>query len=404
MKEQTASRAKAMPILLAHPFRPFFVLNGIYAVLLVVAWIAFLFGGWPLPLGWSPLQWHSHEMLYGFATAAIAGFVLTAMTNWTGARPLQGAHLLALLLLWVAGRVAMWLAGWLPAWLVAAVDLAFLPVLAIYVARVLIGSRNYRNLVLVAVLTLLFVGNLMMHIGFTTGARGWLKLGELQGFDLITLLMVIIAGRIIPAFTGNWLRAQGGDPSGLKSSAWVDRFAIGSVALLLPLDWLLPMDWFAPALVGAVALLAGLANGVRLFQWSGWRAAREPLLWILHLAYLWIVVALLLRAASVFTDAIPATLWQHALGIGGIATLILGVMTRVAVGHTGRPMQLQRFGLGIYLAIIAATLFRLLAAAGLFDYRLGVGLSALSWVLAFSLFVALYAPILASPRADGRPG
>lgn len=395
-----SDKPKAVPTLLAHPFRPFFLLVGIYATALIFGWIAFLFGGWPIPVGWSPLQWHSHEMLYGFVTAAIAGFLLTAMTNWTGARPLQGTGLLCLLLLWLAGRVVMWFAGWLPGWLVAVVDLAFLPVLAMYVAYVLISHHNRRNLILIAVLSLLFIGNLHMQIGFATGNTGLLQTGQSLGLNLITALIVIIAGRITPAFSANWMRATGRDPGSVKIFRKLEFISLGSVILLLLVDWLpLPIQ-----AVGAAALLAGAANGARLAGWAGWKTAREPLLWILHLAYLWVVIALLLRGASAFTDFIAPTVWQHALGVGGIATLILGVMTRVAYGHTGRTLRLPRFAIIIYIAIISAAVLRLLAATGTLDYRLGISLSALAWLLAFGLFVVLYGPILASARADGRPG
>lgn len=385
--------------LLSHPFRVFFVLAAAYAVAVVIGWVAFLFAGWPIPVGWSPLQWHSHEMLYGFVTAAIAGFVLTAMSNWTSAPPLRGLPLLALVMLWLAGRLAMWFAGWLPGWLVALVDLAFLPVLATYVACVLIRHQNRRNLVLVVVLSLLFAGNLLMQIGFITANLGLLQLGQLQGFNVITALIVIIAGRIVPAFSGNWLRSQGADAGAVKTWGWLESLCLGSIVLLMVSDW-----FGVTTLTGAIALLAGVANGLRLFGWAGWRTAREPLLWILHLAYLWVVVALLLRGGAVFSEGIPTTLWQHALGVGGIATLILGVMTRVAVGHTGRPLRLLRFGIVAYIAMIVATVLRLLAATGALDYRLGVSLSALAWVLAFSLFIVLYGPVLTGPRADGRPG
>jgi uncharacterized protein involved in response to NO len=386
--------------LLAHPFRPFFLLTGIYAVVAVFGWIAFLFGGWPIPVGWSPLQWHSHEMLYGFVTAAIGGFMLTAMTNWTGARPLQGFSLLALLLLWLAGRVAMWFAGWLPGWLVAAVDLAFLPVLGIYVARVLIAHKNRRNFVLVAVLALMFIGNLMMQIGFMTGKTGLLQLGQQQGFNLITILIVIIAGRITPAFSTNWLRVHGKNPEAVKTFRVLEILSLASVVLLMV------MDWFSlPAQVkGTIILIAGVVNGARLIGWAGWKTVGEPLLWILHLAYLWVVIALLLRGLSAFTDIVGSNVWQHAMGVGGIGTLILGVMTRVAMGHTGRPLKLLRFGLYVYIAITVAAVLRLLAATGAMDYRLGVTFAAVAWVVAFSLFVILYAPVLASPRADGKPG
>src|SRR5690606_18074171 len=273
-------------------------LTGAYAVLVIVGWMGFLLGGWPLPLGWSPLQWHSHEMLYGLVPAAIAGFLLTAVTNWTGAPPLAGGKLLALVLLWLAGRIVLWTAGWLPGWLVAAVDLAFLPALGVYMARVLLRYNNTRNLILVAVLALLTLGNLLMHWGFITGNVGLLKTGEQLGFNLITLIMVIVAGRIVPAFTANWLRGQGLGAERVTRSALTDKLAIISVALLVGLDVLqLPASAIA-----FTALLAFAVNAARLVQWSGWLTLREPLLWILHLAYLFIVLALLLRSLGVFSS------------------------------------------------------------------------------------------------------
>lgn len=392
--------ASPFATLLAHPFRIFFVLAALYALLTVTAWAGFLFYGWPLPLGWSPLQWHSHEMLYGFVAAALAGFLLTAMTNWTNAAPLTGGPLLALVGLWLAGRLAFWFAGWLPGGLVAAVDLAFFPVLAIYVTRVLLRYNNKRNLILVAVLALLTLANLLMHWGLLQRATGPLMLGQNLAIDVVTLMMVVIAGRITPAFSANWLRLHGGRPEKVIRSARTDAAAIGSVALLL-----LATLFSAPdRVVGGLALVAGAANGLRLWQWSGWRTHREPLLWILHLAYTWIVVALLLRGIFLLADIGSTSLWRHTLALGGMGTLILGVMSRVAVGHTGRPLQLAPWGRLMYGAIVAATLLRLAAANYWIDYQLGVSLAALGWVMAFGLFLILYFPILSRPRADGRAG
>lgn len=386
--------------LLAHPFRVFFLATGLYGVLVISAWVAFLFAGFSLPINWPALQWHSHEMLYGLVSAAAAGFVLTAMTNWTGATPLNNGSLLALVGLWFLGRVAMWTASWLPLGLVAVIDLAFLPVLGGYVAFTLLRFNNRRNLILVLVLALLTVGNVFMHYGALTGSFSALQRGQLLGFDVISLLMVIIAGRIVPAFSANWLRLKGGNPDWVVRSVWMDRFAIGSVLILVIADWM----GAPPVVIGVLAGAAGLINGLRLLQWAGWRVVREPLLWILHLAYAWIAVALLLRGWSAFNADMPASLWQHILGVGGMGVLILGVMTRVAMGHTGRPLALPRFGIWIYLAILAATAVRVFAAAGWVDFRFGVILAGIFWVLAFGLFVVLYAPILCSPRPDGRAG
>src|SRR5690606_6745592 len=370
------NKERRQSILLAYAFRPFFLLTGIYGVIVVLAWIGFLFAGWELPLGWSPLHWHSHEMIYGLVPAAAAGFALTAITNWTNAAPLQGRVLLALVLLWLAGRVAFWLIGWLPLWLIAAIDLAFLPVLAFYLGVILVRHEKFHNLLLVGILASLALGNFLMHLGFIQGSTSLIKAGQQLGLNVTLLMMVAIAGRITPLFTMNWLRNHGGNPEHVTRSERMDRFSIFSVATLVVVD-ILPLPTYV---VGTTAMVAGLINGVRLFQWAGWRAAREPLLSILHLSYLWIVIALLLRGASIFTALVPDTLWQHALGVGAIASLILGVMTRVALGHTGRPLKLPRFAVVIYVAILGSALLRVLAAAHLIDYRLGVTLAGTGWI------------------------
>jgi len=386
-------------ITLAHPFRSFFLLTGAYGTVTVIAWMSILFGGVSLPLGWSPLYWHSHEMLFGLIPTAITGFLLTAMCNWTGATPLRGKGLFLLITIWLAGRVVMWTANWWPVAIVAAIDMLFLPVTAIYMTRVLLQHGNKRNLPIAAILLLLSLANLMMHIGFITGDSHWLQRGELMALGLITLMMIVIGGRIIPLFTANWLRNQTNHVDTVKSFVVLDRAAIIATILLIPLDFFINIPW----LTGALALIAGILNALRLMGWSGWRTVREPLLWILHLGYGWIIVALLLKSAAAFNLAAP-TAWQHALGVGAMGTLILGVMTRVALGHTGRPLSLPKFAITIYIAITMAAFARVLAALQLLDYRIGLLVAATTWSLAFGIFVLIYWPILTRPRADGRSG
>lgn len=385
--------------LLASPFRPFFLLTGLYAIVMVVGWMAFLLGGYSLPLGWSPLHWHSHEMLFGLVSAAIAGFVLTAMCNWTGAAPLTGVRLLALVLLWVAGRVVMWLASWLPIELVAIVEGAFLPVLAIYIFSVLARYNNKRNYILVAVLSVLSLANICMHVGFITGKTQLLLRGDTTALYVIMVLMIIIGGRIIPAFTGNWLRNNQGNPESVKTSPTWDKFTLIVSALLIPTIFIPNL----PLLTASIALVAAVANGVRLYRWSGWLAAREPILWILHIAYGWIVLALLFKGLAEL-HLVSASVWQHALGVGAMGTLILGVMTRVALGHTGRPMRLPSLGIIIYIAITVAAVSRVITALGWCPYSAGLIVAASGWVLSFCIFSWLYWSILTSPRADGRAG
>lgn len=392
-------RANHVPVLLAFAFRPFFLLTALYAASLVAAWIAFLFGGLPLPLGVNPIQWHAHELLFGMVPAAIAGFLLTAMCNWTGASPLKGNGLLALILLWTAGRAAMWLSGWLPLWLVATIDLAFLPAMAAYVARVLLRHGNYRNLVLVALLGLLAGANLSMHLGFSGLWPSGGRLGEILALDLIAVIMVVVGGRITPAFTANWLGMRGKDPALVRRSEALDRAAFWSTVAMVPVD--LVMSFPVPA--SLIALFAALVNGWRLLAWRGWKASAEPLIWILHLALAWIVVALLLKAMTPWL-ALSPSVWMHAMGAGAGGTLILGVMTRVAMGHTGRSMRLPHMAIWIYVAIIAAGLVRVIAAFVPQLVYPALTVSAAAWVVAFLLFVLIYGPILSRPRADGRPG
>lgn len=383
--------------LFAYPFRVFFLMVGLYGFAIVLAWMAFLFGGLGLPVGWSPLHWHSHEMLFGFTTAAIAGFILTAICNWTGAPPVQGKALLLLVAAWLFGRVAMWLAGYLPLLVVAALDMLFLLALAALVLQILIRHGNRRNVPLGGMILLLAVANLLMHIGFNTGGTAWLQHGQALVMGLLTLMMLVIGGRIIPLFTGNWFRNHG-IPVTVIARPILDRAAIVVTVLLIPAEWIA-----YPWLTGVLALVAAVLNGWRLSGWKGWHTWREPLLWVLHLGYTWVVVALLLKGLSAFEWVAPAS-WQHALGAGAMGTLIVGVMTRVALGHTGRSLTLPTFGWLIYAGISLAAICRVGAALGWLDYRLGVMIAAVGWCFAFSLFVFIYWPILSRPRVDDRPG
>ncbi len=384
--------------LLACPFRPFFLLAAGYAVLLIAAWSAYLFTGATLPVPVDPFRWHGHEMLYGMVPAAIAGFLLTAIANWTGTEPLRGTPLLVLIALWLSGRTVMFSAAHLPYPLVAAIDLAFLPVLAGVAGRIIVRHGNYRNLVLVVVLVALAAGNLAMHLDFAGLAPGLSIAGEVVAFDLVTVMMIVIGGRITPAFTANWLHRNGRNAAVVHRSTRLDAAAMTGALAMVPADLS-----GLPVLASIVAGFTALITGWRLARWGGWHARSEPLLWILHLGMAWIVLALLLKAAGPWTDLVDSA-WMHTLGAGAMATLILGVMTRVAAGHTGRPLALLRGGLVIYLAVTVAAVARVAAALGLVDYRAGLLTASAGWLLSFGAFVVLYWPILTRPRADGRPG
>jgi len=391
---------RSSSVLWACPFRPFFLATGVYAIVALAGWLGVLLVQWPVAEPFAPMRWHSHEMLYGMVSAAITGFLLTAMCNWTGARPLAGRGLQALFGLWLLGRIVMWLGAWLPGWLVATVDLSFLLVVAVYAGRVIIQARSWRNLVLIAVLMALWLGNLAFHLDWGNGALSPSGRPDLIALLLVVVLMTIIGGRITPAFTRNWLQRNGKPTDSVRTYRHLKYVTLGSMlGLLLAVVLNLASEW-----IGILAALAGLCQLLRLWFWSGWKARSDALVWILHAAYAWIPIGLLLMAASSLTPQVPATAWIHALGTGAMGTLILAVMTRVSLGHTGRPLVLPDHAILIYWLILAASVLRLATALNWLTWQPGVLLTALIWAAAFAAFVLIYLPILTRPRADGRPG
>jgi uncharacterized protein involved in response to NO len=389
--------ALAGPILLARGFRAFFLLAGVYAVLALGAWVA-LFRGWAaLPTGFSPPFWHAHEMLFGYAVAAMAGFLLTAAPNWSGTAPLRGGPLLGLVALWVAGRIAVWGAPLLPLAFVAVVDLAFLPALALTMARALWPARKPRNFVFVGLLALLFMANLHSYLPLLGPPE---DRGLVLAVDVMVLAIVIVGGRITPSFTAAALRQRPGAPE-VVIHPGVERTAIlSTLAVALADLFSLPS-----ALVGALALLAGVSNALRLAGYRPRFTLGQPLLWVLHLGYAWAALGLALKGLAAFVPALPATAALHALTVGAIGTMTLAVMSRAALGHTGRPLVAPRPVAFAYGLVSAAALVRVLTpilAPAL--YMEGILVSGLLWVLAFALFVAVYAPVLTRPRADGQPG
>ncbi len=382
------------------PFRIFFLLTALYAILSVPAWLVYLFTGLPLPVGWSAFHWHSHEMLFGFVAPAISGFVLTAVCNWTGSAPVRGRWLFILALLWLAGRIVMWTASWWPLWLVAVVDALFLAVVALYLTWIILARGSRKNLILSAVIILLFLANIVMHAGFLTGTTGLLQSGVKMAFTLIALLIVIIGGRIIPLFTSNWLRKEGRDAGLVQVCSKLEVGVLVATVAMLPAD-LLPTQFAVAS--GVIALIAASLNLIRWWRWNGRVALKEPLLWVLHVGYAWMILGLFLKAGAVF-GIVAQTAWLHTLAIGGMALLIVGVMTRVSLGHTGRPMQLPSFAQSIYYFMIVAAVARMLVALQWLDFRFGVILAGGAWTISFVLFIWFYWPILSSPRVDGRPG
>jgi len=387
----------AFRTIFAAGFRPFFTACAAYAIVLIAAWVGVFTFGWTMA-GSQPGNWHAHEMIHGVVGAAIAGFLLTAVPKWTGTRPVAGAGLLVLWLLWLAGRIGFWItdtgAANLAGRIAEGIDLLFLPALAFAVAWPILKTDNRRNLLVVIVLAALFASNLML--GFLPLAQK----ANVLALDLVMLLMVIIGGRIGPAFTRNWLIREGLDGTAVQVHPWLDLLALGLVVVLA----LASLFGAPPQVIGTIALAAALAHLARLIEWQGWRAWPDPLVWVLHLGYAWIIVALLLRGIGGHTTALPWNAWIHALGVGAMGTLILGVMSRATLGHTGHELRLPAGGWLMFALMTVAAVARTGNAIGWFDHNLSLTLAGLAWIAAFALFGLLFFPKLLRPRVDGQPG
>jgi uncharacterized protein involved in response to NO len=403
MQGNPASSTAPRVALFEYGFRPFFLAAGLYAALSLFAWLAIWFGfaDWYGP--WAGPRWHAHEMIFGFALAGVAGFMLTAIPGWTGTSARRGVPLAMLVLLWLAGRAAMWASAAVPAPLVAALDLAFLPGLALAVAGPLIGkaraARSPRNLVFLVFIAVLWTADLFMQLdplGVTANAGA---IGERLGRDCLLLMIGLVGGRIIPAFTRNTLKAEGQEAAP-RSFLALDAVALGGLALMLLAD----VAFGEGAISGVLAAIAALANGCRLAFWQPLRTRAQPMLWVLHLGYAWLVAGLALKAASDLGGWVPDMAAMHALAVGAIGTMLVAVMSRAGLGHTGRRIVASPATVAAYVLISVAAVLRVLATFLLDLYGPLVAASGLLWCLAFALFAAVYLPVLVSPRADGRPG
>jgi uncharacterized protein involved in response to NO len=383
----------------AYGFRPFFLLAGIYAIVSLVAWLwLWRTGSMPLqPL--PPQYWHGHEMLFGFIGAAIAGFLLTAVPSWTGSRGFAGPRLVLLVLLWLAGRLVFFLGGVLPVPLLAIVELAFIPGLALLLAPSLLRSAN-RNWPMLVVLGAFWAADVVFIYGLASDDPMLSRIALRAALDLVLVLITIIGGRIVPAFTGNALRAAGADVA-LRSNKLVERLVIG-LMLAYAVSDIVAGDGRVTAVVAALAAAVQLW---RLSGWQGWRTGSQPIVWVLHVAYAWLPVGLALRAAWLFGGFGWAVHWQHALGAGAAAMMILAVMTRASLGHTGRSLRVPASIAAAYGLLAASVLVRVFGPQVLpLDYAGVVLLAGVLWSVAFVVYLAVYTPILLRPRVDGKPG
>jgi uncharacterized protein involved in response to NO len=376
------------PAILSQGFRPFFLLAGVWAPLSMALFIAMFQGFISLPTAFDAVAWHYHEMLFGYVAAVLAGFALTAIPNWTGRLPLQGPPLLVLVLFWLAGRGAVAASALIGAGPAAAIDLLFLAGLAAVILREIVAGRNWRNLPLVAAVILFFLCNGLLHLetlGFIDGG------GRVQKISIAVpvLLIALIGGRIIPSFSRNWLAKR--DAARLPASfGGFDRLTL-AVTLVALTGWAA-----APPgpVTASLAAFAAVLNVIRLARWQGMATRTEPLLWVLHLGYLWIPVGLAMLALASWPADVSQTAAIHALTIGAIGTMTLAVMSRATLGHAGQPL---RAGAGLTLAFLlvtAAVILRIAASlwSGLFTPLILV--AALAWVAAFLFYLGVCGPLL----------
>jgi uncharacterized protein involved in response to NO len=373
-------------------FRPLYLLAGTFSAVAMLWWIAQFAGGYGAGAWLQGPLWHAHEMIFGYAFAVIVGFLFTAVRNWTNEPTPTGAALAAITALWLAGRLFGFTPWPVPA---AAADVAFAMAAAFGIGRPLLAAGNRRNYFFIAVLLGFGAANLAFHLGMAGIVEFPVQRGLQTGLNLVMFLIAVVGGRVIPMFTANGV--PGTRP---VRHPWIERASLAGIVLLIAADALgIPVTAIA-----VIAAAIGIAHAARLALWQPWLTVRKPIVWILHASYAWIAVHLVLRALATF-DIVPSSASTHALTVGAIGGMTLGMMTRTARGHTGLPLATSRSETAAYLLMQCGALVRVFGplVAPAF-YMHSIVISGLLWAAAFVLFTIKFLPILTRPRADGREG
>ena len=384
----SASRRRAYdgPAILSFGFRPFFLLGAVYAGLAILVWLPVFHGELSLHTAFAPRDWHVHEMLFGYLPAVMTGFLFTAIPNWTGRLPIQGNPLLTLVLVWIAGRIAVTISadiGWLPAFLI---DSSFLMLVAAAAAREILAGKNWRNLQIVVLVVLLLAGNIVFHVeAHMNGAADY---SIRVGIAVVILLISLIGGRIIPSFTRNWLVRE--KPGRLPSPFGRIDVVIVAITALVLLVWIVRQDGL---FVGTALALVGLLHLVRLGRWAGNRTFRERLVLILHVGYAFVPLGFLLGAAAAI-GVLPPSAGIHAWMGGAAGIMTLAVMTRASLGHTGQPLTASVPTQLIYAVAVVAVLARICAVIEPSHSEALLHLAAGAWAAAFLGFAIVYGPAL----------
>lgn len=385
-------RVGDVPAILQQGFRPFFQLAALWAIVSVGVWLAALGGLVGIPSALDPLAWHAHEAIFGFAAAAVAGFMLTAIPNWTGRLPFAGWPLAGLVAVWLAGRGACLFSAWLGAGMAMIVDLSFLVVLAAVVVREIVAGRNWRNLVMVVAIVLLALGNAAVHaeVVFDWPLDGF---GRRLGLAVLLCLITLVGGRVVPSFTRNWLVKN--DPARIPAPFGpFDRAALLVTVAALAL-WAAAPDLTA---TGVLLLVAGVLNAVRLGRWQSTAAFKDPLLGVLHIGYAWLAFGLIILGASTASGHPLLAGALHALSAGAVGTMVLAIMTRASLGHTGHALTAGIGTVLAYLLVSVGAAARVAAPlAGAAEPAI-YSVSGILWVGGFILFLVLYGPMLWQSR------
>lgn len=381
---------------LSYGFRPFFLGAALFALTVVPAWLLILAGRLELHGPFAPVDWHVHEMLFGYGSAVLAGFLFTAVPNWTKREPVKGLPLGGLLVLWIAGRLAV--AGLipLPPMPVLLIDASFLAIVLAIIAKEIAAARNWRNLMVVLPISVFLGANILSHL--EVQAKGTSEFGRRLGFAAIVFLIMLIGGRIIPTFTRNWLTKR---PAGPLPAA-MGRF--DALALVVgALSQLLWVAWPFAAVTGAGLLVAAMLHLARVARWQGIRTLASPLLTMLHVAYVFVPLGLGALGLSALTEAVPPVIGLHLLGIGAIGGMTLAVMMRATMGHTGRALVAGPALTVAFVLIGMAALFRTLGGTVMVAGMSGTSIAGLLWVASFGIFAARLAPSLVAPAQTAAP-
>jgi uncharacterized protein involved in response to NO len=376
--------------LFSYGFRPFFFFGSVYAGAIILVWLPAFYGKLQLSTAFAPRDWHVHEMLFGYIAAVVAGFLLTAVPNWTGRLPLQGRPLVLLFSTWVAGRIAVSISAWIGWGAAAAIDSLFLVVLAAVAAREIFAGRKWSNLKIVVIVSLLAAGNLAFHV--EANLSGLAEYATRGGIAIVIILIALIGGRIIPSFTRNWLARQA--PGHMPSP--FGRFDVVTIAVtvfVLALWVVLPLE----RTTGGLLLACGFMHIVRLVRWTGYRTFADRLVLILHVAYAFVPAGFILSGLSAL-DLIAPSAGIHAWTGGAIGTMTLAVMSRATLGHTGRRLEASPATHLIYASVVVAALARVCAVLEVNHTGALLMIAGIAWAAAFLGFAAAYSALFWSPR------